>query len=687
MNLLKPAASALLASFLAACSLIPPAQQSSQRQVNAQVQTAADTGQKPPEKVTFPNMVTTTPLDTNLPADKNDQLNQALEQALAEKPAEEGFAVQSFNLPQIFVVRFMAQAKNLKQQVKIPESGEFKLVLEASSGKKLEILDGDASDGQATIRLPKQTYETLLHLQGPWKPNSSLEVSDDLYYVKDTLSSKQGKLLDLNRWFLLGVRPLPVPSDWYNPDGQKLVLKFKTDTVKEFQMAWWTTNQQAAYPPGIKQIGPAGGTVELPGVGSFKLLPGALEQAITVSMRQVREINKPVYEFAEIEIENISPIVKIEPILQDLKEPGGEITLVTDLARLGNNSAGVLNYIHTKEPENVLSWKRMNRITPKTATEYDNYPVDLPGLVGWFGYFVRVIDKKIQPNDNYISVPPQDASFQIQGNYDSVMAIHGYRNNPCRIDVSALDKASTNRILAHCNEVFGHYVQLFHLANAQKYPRLFYEASTFLTQDGYQEIQIKNEGAVTIPANATEGSSLVILPSTFNTAIYPNNDSNYASVIGHELWHVFQNAGFSKLNINDTYGGTKPGSGIEIDKKWLYEGAGEYMGASTMKKLKFGNSTYDRHYIVKTTNGIKALSTIPLYEFVPVIGSLDKFNYDACAFFTYLSHPQTYPDGDIIMAKMADYHSVKRPSGQYSEIQNAAGEGLAPFIPDSNAFC
>ena len=190
MNLLKPAAAALLASFLAACSLIPPAQQSSQRQLRAQVQTAADTGAKPPEKVTFPSMVTTTPLDTNLPVDKNDQLNAALEQALAEKPVEEGFAVQSLNLPQVFIVRFMADTKNLKQQVKIPESGDFKLVLEAGSGKKLEILDGDGSDGQATLRLPQHSYEALLHLQGPWQPNSSLEIEDDLYYVQDTLTSR-----------------------------------------------------------------------------------------------------------------------------------------------------------------------------------------------------------------------------------------------------------------------------------------------------------------------------------------------------------------------------------------------------------------------------------------------------------------------------------------------------------------
>jgi hypothetical protein len=255
--------------------------------------------------------------------------------------------VQSFNLPQIFVVRFMAQAKNLKQQVKIPENGEFKLVLEAGSGKKLEILDGDGSDGQATIRLPKQTYETLLHLQGPWKPNSSLEVSDDLYYVKDTLSSKQGKLLDLNRWFLLGVRPLPVPSDWYNPDGQKLVLKFKTDTVKEFQMAWWTTNQQAAYPPGIQQIGPAGGTLDLPGVAASYIGKNSVAMPTVFALRQ--ELNYPHIKTKGIgfkDYTHVGPIVSIQPVMHLNDEYVSFIRINVDKVLLKNADPVLLTYAY-----------------------------------------------------------------------------------------------------------------------------------------------------------------------------------------------------------------------------------------------------------------------------------------------------------------------------------------------------
>jgi hypothetical protein len=469
--LFKPISAALLASFLAACSLIPPAQQSSQRQVNAQVQTAADTGSKPPEKVTFPNMVKTTPLDTNLPADKNDQLNAALEQALAEKPGEEGFRIQGLNLPQVFIVRFMAQAKNLKEQVKIPENGEFKLVLEAGTGKKLEILDGDGSDGQAAIRLPQQTYETLLHLQGPWKPNSSLEVSDDLYYVKDTLTSKQGKLLDLNRWFLLGVRPLPVPSDWYNPDGQKLVLKFKTDTVKEFQMAWWTTNQQAAYPPGIKQIGPAGGTVELPGVAQITIKPNALKSQKVITLHQIKTVFPADSGFMDTDgtpypYEFISPVVKIEP-LGEVLDGAMEIRLTTDLQRLGNNSAGILRYMRSENPLQANNrWDYITTAWPSRDKVY-NYPVNLPGITNKFGYFSRFIDAKVSPKRGAISLPPKE-EFKI----NSIQ-----KQNPCMVIFSDLNVEESQKIESYCHTIFNHYVNLFDNAKAKHYPYLYFGAN------------------------------------------------------------------------------------------------------------------------------------------------------------------------------------------------------------------
>ncbi|MGE3724264.1 MAG: hypothetical protein AB7I41_01840 [Candidatus Sericytochromatia bacterium] len=409
------------------------------------------TGQKPPEKVTFPNRVKTTPLAQNLPADKNAQLNAALEQALAEKPTEEGFAVQSFNLPQIFVVRFMTQAKNGKQQVKIPENGAFQLVLEAGTGKKLEILDGDASDGQATIRLPQHSYEALLHLQGQWKPNSSLEVSDELYYVKDTLSSKQGKPIDLNRWFLLGVRPVPVPSDWYNPDGQNLVLKFKTDTVKEFQMAWWTTNQQAAYPPGIKQIGPAGGTVELQGVAKLDLPAGALSAPTVVVMRQQKEVASrkqnctnpndpddcaPGWVFA-------APIVKIEPMGMTLNQ----------IARL---NLPIYNYFQkfsaptiwdtsSMNVFNSLSWGYYPLLAKRPDVEnfsditHHNFPL----WVQKFGFFSREIAYTSKEMDQFLNnennitlpfqiqnqnsncTPPQKSQFDDSSKYFFISDNHG----------------------------------------------------------------------------------------------------------------------------------------------------------------------------------------------------------------------------------------------------------------------
>ena len=78
---LKHLSVALLATLLASCSWIPPAQQNGKSPVQAQ--TVAQTGQVP-EKVTFPNMVTTTLLEAPKPSEV-DQVS-ALLKAFLDNP-------------------------------------------------------------------------------------------------------------------------------------------------------------------------------------------------------------------------------------------------------------------------------------------------------------------------------------------------------------------------------------------------------------------------------------------------------------------------------------------------------------------------------------------------------------------------------------------------------------------------
>jgi len=202
---------------------------------------AATPQAQPPKTVTFPNMVTTTEL-TAPPDAELSELEALLKAEGIEIDAEdlEGFQTQSLlngngplHIAQ-FVTNWPRRPKNY--QVKVPANGAFKLTLQA--GPRFEVIDNDASDGSTTIQLPAGTLRTWMHLDAKWKQNSSLRVEDTLYYVNDTLSSAKKKWLDRNRWLKLGNRPLPVPSDWYSPDGNSFVLQMTAANASGFEMVW-----------------------------------------------------------------------------------------------------------------------------------------------------------------------------------------------------------------------------------------------------------------------------------------------------------------------------------------------------------------------------------------------------------------------------------------------------------------
>ena len=316
------------------------------------------TGQKPPEKVTFPNMVKISLLEAPEPSEV-DEVNALLQAFQADNSdfsttSEKGSEKTPKATPSpenrhdnhddnhaTFVLEFKSKEAKGKRQILMPETGEFKLVLEA--GPRFEITDKDARDGETRVKMPASTLKTWVHLEEA-KDNSSLAVSDELYYVQDTLSKERKKHSHdekANQWFKLGLRPLPVPNDWYSPDGQTFVLRFKAQQVKACELLLQKQRGEAPFPPGIKQIGTAGGTVELPGVAKLELPAGALNQNTTVKITQITEAPsrgypgpnpedplacKGPFEFCEmgasVGYEFITPLIRIEPFNLDLTQPG-----------------------------------------------------------------------------------------------------------------------------------------------------------------------------------------------------------------------------------------------------------------------------------------------------------------------------------------------------------------------------
>ena len=131
----------------------------------------------------------------------------------------------------------------------------------------------------------------------------SVKLEDALYYVSQELSPAAD-----GHWYKLPGRPAPVPTEWHGPDGNQYVLKLTNAGLSQLSARFQRVAGAQSYPPGIQAVGPAGGTVILPGVGELQVPAGALAENKTLVMRQVTEPYYPppgnVF---------VTPVVKLEP--------------------------------------------------------------------------------------------------------------------------------------------------------------------------------------------------------------------------------------------------------------------------------------------------------------------------------------------------------------------------------------
>lgn len=207
-----------------------------------------------------------------------------------------------------------------KNQIQIPTTGEFKLIV--AEGFAFRILDNDATDGVASITLPKGTYKTAIKMKKSHEKTAQLEIRDRLYHLKDHLTATQQ-----SPWMDIGLRSLPISKEWHSEDGTAYMLHFKTKQNPSFHIIWKPSTEKIPFPPGIKEIGPEGGTVELPGVAKLDIPPRALDKKILVSLHQERKVAENIYRYDSLkgfvrEKEFASPIVRIEPLFLKLKKKG-----------------------------------------------------------------------------------------------------------------------------------------------------------------------------------------------------------------------------------------------------------------------------------------------------------------------------------------------------------------------------
>jgi hypothetical protein len=373
-------------------------------------------------------------------------------------------------------------------------------------------------------------------------------------------------------WWQLGNRALPVPSSWKSSDGEKYVLRLKNEGVTDLTFRWYKTpNQTVALPPGTAEIGPAGGTVELPGVAKLEIPAGALATNTVVKVSQQLQAasrkwmcvnpNDPSdchngYVFA-------TPIVKLEPLGLVLQQ---HAKLYTQLFPKFSNRP-FPDQSATLTPDDYLSWHFGYLGVREEITSLDQLKPNDFILVKQFAYIAKEV--------SYIGIDEPDVpspSFRIKANEPSgrVLANRDFlvSHETGEIKPGALENAA-----AYLQIAYDYYTSDFAgLKHPLKWkpkevPLSLRKIPVELHKQLYEQGQPSN-GSTSRPVfcdapnqknECIKKGSLIELTSCRPSCDFHSQDAADTSI--HELFHAFQMAYATKTS-------ELPGA----DDNWFIEG-------------------------------------------------------------------------------------------------------------------
>lgn len=580
-----------------------------------------------------------------------------------------------------------------REQVQIPLDGDFHIVFR-SGGRHLSLIDNNALDGEAIVQLPEGTFEAFIQSQANPHTQADPEilVMDPLYDADQTLThperdphwrkaKRDGCRKGFNKkfehstpnqhrpkkvklslaykpntqshssfhtqgmhnhppfqlghpsdWYRIGKRQLPTPEAWKSADGQDYVLNFSNQGVDHITLRWYPTHDEPDYPPGLNKIGPAGGSVELPGVGRLEVPAGVLSEDMLVSLSQ--ELVSPVFSATSLDDSDpydfISPAVRIEPADLTLSEPA-LLYLPVDLTRVGNNHPIVTDWvIRSAEGD---PWTLYNPAPPEESIwRSQDYGVPIVQL----GSVAKVMPTRIQPDDGYdVFLPEVSSGFQVQGtasgcgsSNDQPFLFVNQKNGPTNQDLAGLYCFSLRVYEYYANLITSVGGKLPNRAkqtspNSPRFIPIYIKPDETKGKTNFgprfYNTRYNDLGSV--------NSSEINLPF-----INSSNLGLIRETLAHELWHVFQ---YAQL---DSY--FDPGRYLVLGQAWIIEGPAVHMGGSAT--LQFGNQNSIPDYDARLEEN-QAQMSIPL----PLRSIL---GYSTGCFFTFLTKRL---DGDHVLARLA----------------------------------
>ncbi len=579
---------------------------------------------------------------------------------------------------------------SIRNAVTIPKTGRFNVVF--TSGNQFQVINRDAVTGDAMIQIPagfQDGYINVIRDGTLAGSTGKLKLEDNLYYFRDDLQEQHSTQTAVpsqvddvagtvtgvhntdyrNVWYKLGKRPFPVPADWHSPEGGNYVLNFTNNGVKEVIFRFYTTST-FDYPMGIKEIGTAGGTIVLPGVGKLEIPNGALNQNTTIVMRQ--ELEAPEMLFPNPEMGNagirakdyVSPIVKLEPFGLRPNKPA-LIYLETDRQRVGNNHPQMVDWTASKD--------KIKLYAKSEVLPYEHYPLNLwthnfPTTVREFMYYYKVMDAGIKPDECWGGCYQEQNSANTQS-FGIKTVPEVPESEACDIDTDFMTPNSTT----DDNDTY--YSKHFKIIFPKDVSRnvVIKDIIAVRLETAYDYYRQKAGSIVPVARTRNDCKILVKygtiaglpFPEAYRYEIDPADNSFLAIAVDdinllkkpygmeHELWHVFQHTRY-----------TDP---VLSKYSWVRESSATHMSGRVIKENFDGNleTTEDINFYKYGLNeGLKQLAQNFQLTYLgpPDSNGAIKENYFRVGFFTFLSNLNTSVGSDTTIGQL--FAGLK---GEYEE--------------------
>lgn len=417
-------------------------------------------------------------------------------------------------------------------------------------------------------------------------------------------------------WWQVGSRTLPVPSAWKSSDGEKYVLRLNNQGVTDLTFRWYKTpNQAVALPPGTAEIGPAGGTVELPGVAKLEIPAGALSQTEVVRIIEEKQApsllvsppDDPQKPFISIggPYEYFTSFIRVEPFQLDLQKPATVEFLdlpvskdfYSQVFRGSSGFRGLFAIFNTRElfSGSSVSQEYRNYVEKYTKLIHIDDPVQIHN----FGYTSLLIRKGTKFDPNRLPPLHLNQNFNIKNASNSSSCSSNQGKSPYifseHFDIGIYDNSIFNNISSQDMCTFVSYLETVHsyikaqqLAYSPKYEKIIV---TVLSQDLNKQAGTTKKGEFKlkcIEGICTPNYDVYWCPQA-DLSIQPCKWEQQAILgnVSHEIFHFFQ-AGFGDSN-----------NLIFPQDLWFIEGSATWFSAHFENKFhgSLAIPNYNPHFV------------------------------------------------------------------------------------------